>query len=147
MPFVAIALDRKAPLHPLDHQIDAIPMIGGVSNTDLRTHVEPFADYDAKNISLELGIEFLAGCFGDETARVKHVTQQVMAHACGTQHIKGGSVKQPQLILGPARGDVEALARGIVRHRPNACGTRSGHHAEENDLALIALKRVGVTAY
>ena len=58
MPFVAIAFDRKAPLHPLDHQIDAIPMIGGVADADLGTHVEPFATHEVKNVPLELGIEF-----------------------------------------------------------------------------------------
>ena len=65
MPFVAIALDRKAPLHPLDHQIDAVPMIGGVSDADLRTHMEPFGQLHAKNIPLELGIELLAGRCGE----------------------------------------------------------------------------------
>ena len=60
MPFVAVAFDRKAPLHPLDHQIDAIPMISGVSDVHLGTHVEPFRDHEVKDIPLEPGIEFTA---------------------------------------------------------------------------------------
>ena len=70
MPFIAVAFDRKTPLHPLHHQIDAIPMIGRVSDAHLGTYVQPFRDHEVKNIPLELRIEFMFGRFGDETARV-----------------------------------------------------------------------------
>ena len=46
-----------------------------------------------------------------------------MAHACRAEHIERGAVKQPQLILSSARGDVEALARGVVRKRSDPCRT------------------------
>ena len=49
------------------------------------------------------------------------------------------------MVLGPAHGDVEALSGRLGRQRadPSLSGCRD--HAEEDDVAFVALERVGVS--
>ncbi len=54
MPFVAIAFDSKAPLHPFDDEVDAVAMIGRVTNAHLCAYMKGPVDNQLKNVALEL---------------------------------------------------------------------------------------------
>jgi hypothetical protein len=112
MPTVAVALDGKASLHAFDHEIDAKAMIGRVTDANLRADMEALIADDPENLALERGIKVLVGVLGWLTRRVEHVFQEMVPHALGAENIQTDGMKQPELVLGPTSGHIEALARG-----------------------------------
>jgi hypothetical protein len=119
-------------------------MIGRIADAHLRAHMEALAADQRTNITLELGIEPVIDVFGGLTARVKHVAQQPVTHACGTENIQRCRVKEPELVLGATGGDVKSLPCGIVGEGSYPDLAWRSHHAQENNMPFIALKRVSV---
>ena len=87
MPFIAVAFDSKAPLHPFDDEVNTVAMIGRVTNAHLRAYMKTPVSNQLKNVALKLGIKPAACSVGRLAARVKHVAQQAMTHTCSAEDI------------------------------------------------------------
>ena len=75
---VAVAFDGKSSLHSLDHQVDAITMIGRIADTDLCADMKSLASDLIINMTFERRLKAL-GCFIRELAfGMKHVLEQAM---------------------------------------------------------------------
>ena len=135
VPFVAVAFDGKAPLHPLDDEVDAVAVIGrDRRRTPACARESPRPLITPKTSRSNSESNFWVAPSADLAAGVEHVAQQAIAHACRAEDIKSCRVEKPQLILRAAGGDIEPLARGIIGQHPYPGFAWGSHHAEEDDV-------------
>ncbi len=135
---VAVAFDRDPGPGSLSHQVDSIG-----PHLDLGRDPETVLDQCPQDASLELG---LSACLDVldcrfQRQRVASMHDQAPAEIVGLEVVlRIDGVHDPELIPGPTRGHVIALAVGVFAlERERACaGTVD--EGEKNDVSLVALK-------
>ena len=143
MPSIPVALNRKLSLSVLNNQVDPLSGNRVLGNHAITRPKHPFAHVTLKAAVAELRIPL------GRIARVGIVIemQQTTAHTLGMQVALTDAMKQPHLVPRPRRRHVKPLPVFLVDERPGTAFSVDGcDHAEEHDVALVALEAVGVAA-
>ena len=146
VPAVAIAFDREPSIDPFDDQIDPISIRLGIADRHLGQDAIASSGDPVVDVPFELGIKHGIADIGHGSCGTLHVREKAMPEAVGVQIIRRHGMKEPELVLGPTDRDIESLDVGLGGQCGDANRPGRRHHAQEDDVSLVTLERVGVAA-
>ena len=143
MVLVSVAFQRKPRLHPLNDEIQSLASFPEW----LELWDDPVAALvdDLPNRFFEFAIAFRPiRIEGRRSLRIEVIREEAVTHIRCVQVRGHNAMKEPNLIACTTCRDIEALF-GLTVRESSICRVWCSHHAQEDDVAFVTLKGVGIT--